>query len=92
MQATDISANLHNKVTKSRISAKSFHEMGVAHAVSAYAAKVLRELHESQVVAGKGAGTDRLPGLSGKQVTNFTKTKPQGSSGSIMRSRMPTTP
>ncbi|KAF6241155.1 hypothetical protein HO173_000949 [Letharia columbiana] len=36
--ATDISANLHNKVTKT------------------YAAKVLKELHESQVVAGKGAG------------------------------------
>ncbi|CAF9907452.1 MAG: hypothetical protein ALECFALPRED_003332 [Alectoria fallacina] len=37
-QATDISANLHNKVTKT------------------YAAKVLKELHESQVIAGKGAG------------------------------------
>lgn len=30
--------------------------MGVAYAILAYAAKVLKELHESQVVAGKGAG------------------------------------
>ncbi|KAL6721205.1 hypothetical protein ACLMJK_000307 [Lecanora helva] len=36
--ATDISANLHNKVTNS------------------YAKKALKELHESQVIAGKAAG------------------------------------
>lgn len=31
--------------------------MSVAHDILAYAAKVLKELHESQVIAGKGAGT-----------------------------------
>ena len=31
--------------------------MGVAYGILAYAAKVLKELHESQVIAGKGAGT-----------------------------------
>ncbi|MCJ1461864.1 hypothetical protein MMC07_000463 [Pseudocyphellaria aurata] len=36
--ATDISANLHNKVTKT------------------YATKALKELHESQLIAGKAAG------------------------------------
>ena len=30
----------------------------MANAILAYAAKVLKELHESQVVAGKGAGTN----------------------------------
>ena len=29
----------------------------MAHNILAYAAKVLKELHESQVIAGKGAGT-----------------------------------
>ena len=29
----------------------------MAHDILAYAAKVLKELHESQVIAGKGAGT-----------------------------------
>lgn len=30
--------------------------MGMAYNLLAYAAKVLKELHESQVIAGKGAG------------------------------------
>ena len=40
----------------------------------AYAAKVLKELHESQVVGGKGAGTIAAQThLQLKQVTNFRK-------------------
>ena len=63
--------------------------MGIANAILAYAAKVLKELHESQVVAGKGAGTmiDQ-PHL--KQVAKIYEM--QGSSGSIMPSKIPTTP
>ena len=58
MQATDISANLHNKVTKSRAIAHEWIPKTVtAYATLAYAAKVLKELHESQMIAGKGAGT-----------------------------------
>ena len=62
-QANDISANLHNKVTKCEYLAVDAHdyldERGKfgSHAILAYAAKALKELHESQVIAGKGAGT-----------------------------------
>ena len=35
--------------------------MEMAYATLAYAAKVLKELHESQVVAGKGAGSHSCP-------------------------------
>ena len=31
--------------------------MRIVYAILAYAAKALKELHESQVIAGKGAGT-----------------------------------
>lgn len=34
----------------------------MAYATLAYAAKTLKELHESQVIAGKGAGTFYLAG------------------------------
>lgn len=43
----------------------------MAYAILAYAAKVLKELHESQVVAGKGAGTIAAQSHL-KQVTDFT--------------------
>lgn len=46
--------------------------MGMAYAILAYAAKVLKELHESQVVAGKGAGTIAAQ-THLKQAVNFTK-------------------
>ena len=46
--------------------------MGVAYAIVAYAAKVLKELHESQVIAGKGAGTMCAYFLP-EQVTDFTQ-------------------
>ena len=46
--------------------------MGVAYAILAYAAKVLKELHESQVIAGKGAGT-MCARFHPEQVTDFTQ-------------------
>lgn len=42
----------------------------MAHDLLAYAAKVLKELHESQVIAGKGAGTIAAKAYP-KESTNY---------------------
>lgn len=61
----------------------------MADAMLAYAAKVLKELHESQVIAGKGAGT--VAAQTHLQASHKLY-EIQGSSGSIMLSKTPTTP
>ena len=47
--------------------------MTKAHAILAYAAKALKELHESQVIAGKGAGTTKLARLIRSTSLTFTE-------------------
>lgn len=60
----------------------------MAYAVLAYAAKVLKELHESQVVAGKGAGTRAAQTHeASRQLYEM-----QGSSGFTMLSKTLPTP
>ena len=46
--------------------------MGMAYTILAYAAKVLKELHESQVIAGKGAGIKAVK-IHIEQVTESMK-------------------
>lgn len=57
IQAIDISSNLHNKVTKSKLfNIHGLKSIPLTTLFKAYAAKALRELHQNKEVEGRVAG------------------------------------
>ena len=57
-EAADISANLHNKVTKGNYTAVRMHKVLTEYV--AVAIKILKELHERKEVEGRASGTISL--------------------------------